>query len=59
MDQVELPPPLASLQRLLRGEPLEVMAPWYRGFRGGVVEVPSKTGGKSYNITGIAAQVAS
>jgi len=33
------------------------MTPWYRGFRGEVTEVPSKTGGKSYNIAGIVSQV--
>lgn len=51
-----LPLPI-PLQRLLHGEAIEPMMPWYRGFRGGVQEVPSKTGGKSYNISGIVSQV--
>ncbi|KIY93608.1 DNA topoisomerase II [Monoraphidium neglectum] len=45
-----------NLKRLLRGEAPEPMAPWYRGFRGDVAEVPSKTAGKSYNISGTASQ---
>jgi hypothetical protein len=49
------PPPYP--QRLLSGEPMEVMAPWYRGFKGAVEEIPSKTGGKSYSISGIITQV--
>jgi hypothetical protein len=54
---VPLPVPAAAPQRLLRGEAPEPMAPWYRGFRGDVAEVPSKTAGKSYNISGTASQV--
>lgn len=50
-------PHSAAAQRLLNGEPMEVMAPWYRGFRGTIDEVPSKTGGKSYNLAGIVHQV--
>jgi hypothetical protein len=33
------------------------MTPWYRGFRGSVAEAPSKTGGKSYTISGVVTQV--
>ena len=47
----------ANLRRLLRGEELEVMQPWYRGFKGTIQEVPSKTAGKSYNVYGTIAQV--
>lgn len=47
----------ANLRRLLRGEQPEVMQPWYRGFKGTIQEVPSKTAGKSYNVYGTIAQV--
>ena len=33
------------------------MAPWYRGFRGTIAEVPAKAGGKSYNVSGVVTQV--
>ena len=33
------------------------MAPWYRGFKGSIEEIPSKTSGKSYAINGIISQV--
>ncbi|CAL5226164.1 g8989 [Coccomyxa viridis] len=47
----------ANLRRLLSGEELEIMQPWYRGFKGTIQEVPSKTAGKSYNVYGTIAQV--
>lgn len=33
------------------------MHPWYRGFKGTITEVPTKTSGRSYAITGIMEQV--
>ena len=32
------------------------MTPWYRGFNGGISEVPARTGGRSYNCTGLIRQ---
>eukprot|EP00775_Hariotina_reticulata_P006914 gene6914-7130_t len=47
----------ANIKRLLDGEPLEPMQPWYRGFRGCIAEAASKKeAGKSYTITGIVQQ---
>lgn len=46
-----------NLRHMLRGEPLEPIQPWYKGFKGGISEVPSKTSGKSYSISGIITQV--
>lgn len=46
-----------SLHLLSHVQPVEPMQPWYRGFRGNIVEVPTKGGGKSYSISGIAAWV--
>lgn len=48
---------VANLQRLLAGQETVAMAPWYRGFRGAITEVPTRTSGKSYNCSGIIAQV--
>ena len=48
---------VANLQRLLQGEQVLPMAPWYRGFKGSIEEIPSKTNGKSYAINGIISQV--
>ena len=45
-----------NLKRMLDGEAPLPMAPWYRGFRGGITEVPTKTG-RSYAITGTIAQL--
>ena len=46
----------ANLRRLLNGEELVTMQPWYKGFKGTIQEVPSKTAGKSYNVYGTVAQ---
>ncbi|KAF6262252.1 DNA topoisomerase [Scenedesmus sp. NREL 46B-D3] len=43
----------ANLKRLLQGQPLEPMQPWYKGFRGSIAEVATKNqSGKSYSISG-------
>lgn len=41
-----------NLRRLLADEEPVPMKPWYRGFQGRIEEVPSKTSGKSYLISG-------
>ena len=46
-----------NLLRMLDGEAPEPMAPFYRGFNGSIVEVPTKTAGKSYQITGVINQI--
>ncbi|CAE7303561.1 TOP2 [Symbiodinium natans] len=35
---------IANVRRHLRGEPLEPMTPWYRGFRGAITAVADKSG---------------
>jgi DNA topoisomerase-2 len=50
---------VANLRRLLAGEEVVTMQPWYRGFRGTIQETPSKTAGKSYSVYGTVAQVRS
>ena len=48
---------IANTRRLLAGEALEPMQPWYNGFTGEVQEVPSKTSGRTYTLNGIINQV--
>lgn len=48
---------VANVKLMLEGqEPVE-MQPWYRGFSGAIMEVPSKTAGKSYTLNGVVSQV--
>jgi DNA topoisomerase-2 len=48
---------VANLRHLMAGEEPEAMQPWYRGFQGSIVEVPTKTSGRSYQCSGIISQV--
>lgn len=48
---------IANLRRLLAGEAVQPMQPWYRGFKGTIQETLSKTAGKSYSVYGTIAQV--
>jgi len=44
---------VAGVRALLRGDEPAALEPWYRGFAGKCEEVPSKTSGKSYSLSGI------
>lgn len=46
-----------NMKRLLAGEQPVEMQPWYRDFSGTIMEVPSKTAGKSYTLNGVVSQV--
>lgn len=46
-----------NMKRLLNGQQAVEMQPWYRSFSGQIMEVPSKTAGKSYNLNGVVSQV--
>lgn len=46
-----------NMKRLLAGEEPVEMQPWYRDFSGTIMEVPSKTAGKSYTLNGVVSQV--
>ena len=46
-----------NMKRMLNGQEPEEMQPWYRGFSGAIMEVPSKTAGKSYTLNGVVSQV--
>ena len=45
-----------NIKRLLRGEEVEPMVPWYKSFKGTIDEVMTKTG-RSYVINGIISQI--
>lgn len=47
---------IANTRRLLAGEDLEPMQPWYNGFTGLVTEVVSKTSGRTYTLNGVTSQ---
>jgi exoribonuclease-2 len=55
--KIERVPIVANLRHLMAGEEPEAMQPWYRGFQGSIVEVPTKTSGRSYQCSGIISQV--
>ena len=44
---------VAGVRALLRGDEPQPLSPWYRGFAGKCEEVPSKTSGKSYSLSGL------
>lgn len=48
---------IANLKRLLHGEAVVPMVPWYKGFKGSVKEKSSKAAGVRYTITGIIEEV--
>ncbi|KAF8016195.1 hypothetical protein BT93_H1646 [Corymbia citriodora subsp. variegata] len=48
---------IANLRRLLNGEMMEPMDPWYRGFRGTIEKTATKEAGISYTVCGIIEEV--
>lgn len=48
---------VANLRRLLLGEEMEPMQPWYKNFKGSIQEIPTKTQGKSYACNGLISKV--
>ncbi|XP_010023597.2 DNA topoisomerase 2 [Eucalyptus grandis] len=48
---------IANLRRLLNGEMMEPMDPWYRGFRGTIEKTATKEAGVSYTVCGIVEEV--
>ncbi|EOY18139.1 Topoisomerase II isoform 3 [Theobroma cacao] len=48
---------VANVRRLLNGEQMEPMHPWYRGFKGNIEKTASKEAGVTYTITGIIEEV--
>lgn len=48
---------VANIKRLLAGEQQVAMIPWYRGFKGSIVEVENRKGAKSYICSGTVNQV--
>jgi len=48
---------VANVRRLLNGESMVPMDPWYRGFKGTIEKTASKEGGCTYTITGLYEEV--
>ncbi|XXG56492.1 hypothetical protein AAC387_Pa03g3885 [Persea americana] len=50
---------VANVKRLLNGEPMQPMDPWYKGFKGLIEKLTKEGGGAgvSYNISGIIEEV--
>lgn len=48
---------VANVRRLLNGEPMEPMDPWYKGFRGNIEKTSTKETGVSYTISGIIEEI--
>ena len=46
-----------NLRRLIRGEAMVPMHPWYKNFTGVIEETASKTSGKSYACNGVISKV--
>ncbi|KAI8538692.1 hypothetical protein RHMOL_Rhmol09G0124700 [Rhododendron molle] len=48
---------VANVRHLLNGEPMEVMDPWYKGFRRTIEKTTTKESGVNYTITGVIDEV--
>lgn len=48
---------VANVRRLLDGEMMEPMDPWYKGFRGTIEKTSTKETGVSYTVSGIIEEV--
>lgn len=48
-----------NIRKLLKGEPMEDMMPWYRNFTGDICEIPAARNatGKSFQVSGMLQQV--
>lgn len=46
-----------NLRRLIAGEQMMPMHPWYKNFTGSIEETASKTAGKSYACSGVISRV--
>lgn len=48
---------VANIRRLLNGEPMQPMDPWYKGFRGTIEKTATKEAGASYTVSGIIEEI--
>ncbi|CAL5330796.1 unnamed protein product [Camellia sinensis] len=48
---------VANVRRLLNGEQMEPMDPWYKGFRGTIEKTATKEAGISYTVCGIMEEI--
>ncbi|KAF3788559.1 DNA topoisomerase 2 [Nymphaea thermarum] len=48
---------VANVKRLLSGEPMQPMDPWYKGFKGTIEKTSTKDAGATYTVSGIVEQI--
>lgn len=48
---------VANIRRLLNGEPMQPMDPWYKGFRGTIEKTATKEAGATYTVSGIIEEI--
>lgn len=48
---------VANMRRLLNGESMDPMDPWYKGFRGTIEKTATKESGVSYTIAGLVEEI--
>lgn len=48
---------VANIRRLLNGEPMQPMDPWYKGFRGTIEKTGTKEAGVVYTVSGIIEEI--
>ncbi|KAK9128716.1 hypothetical protein Syun_017513 [Stephania yunnanensis] len=48
---------VVNVRRLLDGEPMEPMDPWYKGFKGSIEKTATKEAGATYTISGIIEEI--
>ncbi|WOH04380.1 hypothetical protein DCAR_0623789 [Daucus carota subsp. sativus] len=47
----------ANIRRLLMGEPMQPMDPWYKGFRGTIEKSATKEAGAGYTVSGLIEEI--
>ncbi|KAK1370432.1 DNA topoisomerase II [Heracleum sosnowskyi] len=48
---------VANVRRLLNGEPMQPMHPWYKGFKGTTERTATKEAGATYTVSGLIEQI--
>lgn len=48
---------VSNIRRLLNGEPMQPMEPWYKGFRGTIEKTATKEAGAGYTVSGLIEEI--
>ncbi|KAK1390178.1 hypothetical protein POM88_018356 [Heracleum sosnowskyi] len=48
---------IANIRRLLNGEPLQPIDPWYKGFKGTIEKTATKEAGATYTVSGLIEEI--